>query len=92
MRAAGLGMVVEVGPGSMFNVGDRVTGSWGVFPVFFLALLYQFIFLLGMTEYAVMKDSKLEKIVYVLSLLVNNNLPYIPVIILIQCTAWCRTS
>ena len=35
MRAAGLGVIVEVGPGSMFNVGDRVKGSWGVFPVFF---------------------------------------------------------
>ena len=34
MRAAGLGVVVEVGPGSTFNVGDRVTGSWGVFLVF----------------------------------------------------------
>ena len=80
MRAAGLGVVVEVGPGSMFNVGDRVTGSWGVFPVlpFYISLLY--IRLLGMTEYAVMKDSKLEKIVYVcLPLLVN--LPYISVII-----------
>jgi len=45
MRATGLGVVVEVGPGSRFKVGDHVTGSW------------------GMTEYAVMKDSKLEKIV-----------------------------
>jgi len=45
MRATGLGVVVEVGLGSMFNVGDRVTGPW------------------GMTEYAVMEDSKLEKIV-----------------------------
>ena len=34
MRATGLGVVVEVGPGSIFNVGDRVTGSWGVFPAF----------------------------------------------------------
>ena len=41
MRATGLGVVVEVGQGSMFNVGDRVRGSWGVFPVF--ALLYQLI-------------------------------------------------
>ena len=34
MRAAGLGVVVEVGPGSTFEVGDRVTGSWGAFIVF----------------------------------------------------------
>ena len=34
MRATGLGVVVEVGPGSVFNVGDRVKGSWGVFLVF----------------------------------------------------------
>ena len=34
MRATGLGVVVEVGPGSIFNVGDRVSGSWGVFPAF----------------------------------------------------------
>ena len=42
MRATGLGVVVEVGPGSMFNVGDRVTGSWGVFLVlpFYVSLLY----------------------------------------------------
>jgi hypothetical protein len=31
MRAAGLGVIVEVGPGSTFEVGDRVTGSWGAF-------------------------------------------------------------
>ena len=44
MRAAGLGVVVRVGPGSMFNVGDRVKGSWGVFPfLFFFTLLYYFI-------------------------------------------------
>ena len=63
MRAAGLGVVVEVGPGSRFKVGDHVTGSWGTFPV--LPLLYWMLptYLLGMTEYAVMKDSKLEKIV-----------------------------
>jgi hypothetical protein len=36
MRAAGLGVVVEVGPGSVFNLGDRVTGSWGVLLVFCL--------------------------------------------------------
>jgi len=45
MRAVGLGVVVEVGPESLFNVGDHVKGKW------------------GMTEYAVMKDSELEKIV-----------------------------
>ena len=33
MRATGLGMVVEVGPGSTFKVGDHVTGSWGAFSV-----------------------------------------------------------
>ena len=42
MRATGLGVVVEVGQGSMFSVGDRVTGSWGVFPVlpFCISLFY----------------------------------------------------
>ena len=66
MRAAGLGVIVEVGPGSMFNVGDRVKGSWGVFPVFFFLPFYISLFfrLSGMTEYAVLKDRKLEKIVY----------------------------
>ena len=34
MRAAGLGVVVEVGPGSTFEVGDHVTGSWGAFFLF----------------------------------------------------------
>jgi len=33
MRASGLGVVVEVGPGSAFKVGDHVAGSWGTFPV-----------------------------------------------------------
>lgn len=33
MRATGLGVVVEVGPGSTFKVGDHVTGSWGAFSV-----------------------------------------------------------
>jgi hypothetical protein len=65
MRAAGLGVVVEVGPGSMFNVGDRVKGSWGAFPFFKTSVSIYFICLSGMTEYAVMKDKKLEKIVYV---------------------------
>jgi hypothetical protein len=67
MRAAGLGVVVEVGPGSMFNVGDRVKGSWGVFLLFFQSSISIYFICLhsGMTEYAVMKDSKLEKIVYV---------------------------
>jgi len=45
MRALGLGVIVEVGPGSQFNVGDNVSGVW------------------GMTEYAVMKDKDLDKIV-----------------------------
>ena len=44
MRATGLGVVVEVGPGSMFNVGDRVTGSWGVFHVLCPTILVYFIF------------------------------------------------
>ena len=39
MRAAGLGVVVEVGQGSTFEVGDRVTGSWGAF--FILPLPYR---------------------------------------------------
>ena len=68
MRAAGLGVVVGVGPGSMFNVGDRVKGSWGVFPFLFFFYPYYitlFYCLSGMTEYAVMKDRNLEKIVYV---------------------------
>jgi len=29
MRASGLGVVIEAGPGSVFKAGDRVTGSWG---------------------------------------------------------------
>ena len=90
MRATGLGVVVEVGPGSMLNVGDHVTGSWGVFPAFSLLYSVYFICFSGMTEYAVMKDSRLEKIVYVLPFLID--LPYISVIIVTQCTAWCRTS
>jgi hypothetical protein len=89
MRAAGLGVVVEVGPGSMFNEGDRVTGSWGVFPVF-CPISVCFICLSGMTEYAVMKDSKLEKIVYVF-LSLSIFLTY-PCNNIIQCTAWRRSS
>ncbi|EAU85415.1 alcohol dehydrogenase [Coprinopsis cinerea okayama7 len=30
MRAAGLGVVVAVGPGSKFQVGDYVSGQWGM--------------------------------------------------------------
>jgi hypothetical protein len=29
MRAQGLGVVVTVGPGSKFAVGDTVSGPWG---------------------------------------------------------------
>lgn len=29
MRALGLGVVIEVGPGSQFKVGDNVSGPWG---------------------------------------------------------------
>ena len=54
--------------------------------VCFLHLPYYIQFTLfvfsGMTEYAVMKDNRLEKIVYVLPLLID--LPYIPVIIVTQ--------
>ncbi|CAA7267032.1 unnamed protein product [Cyclocybe aegerita] len=45
MRALGLGVVVEAGPGSKFKVGDYVSGTW------------------GMTEYAVMKDKHLDRLV-----------------------------
>lgn len=45
MRALGLGVIVEAGPGSQFKVGDNVSGAW------------------GMTEYAIMKDKNLDKIV-----------------------------
>jgi hypothetical protein len=38
MRAAGLGVIVDVGPGSTFEVGDRVTGSWGASIFCFLIL------------------------------------------------------
>jgi hypothetical protein len=31
MRAAGLGVVVQAGPGSKFKVGDHVSGAWGTF-------------------------------------------------------------
>jgi NADPH-dependent curcumin reductase CurA len=31
MRAMGLGVVVAVGPGSKFSVGDVVSGAWGKF-------------------------------------------------------------
>jgi len=31
MRALGLGVIIEVGPGSQFNVGDNVSGIWGGF-------------------------------------------------------------
>lgn len=89
MRAAGLGVVVEVGPGSTFNVGDRVTGSWGLFPVFCPTISFHFICLLGMTEYAVMKDSKLVKIEYVF-LCLSIFLTYLP--LLTQCTARGRLS
>ncbi|KAF8910620.1 alcohol dehydrogenase [Gymnopilus junonius] len=44
MRALGLGVVIETGPGSKFKVGDYVSGPW------------------GWTEYAVMKDSALDKL------------------------------
>ncbi|RDB26209.1 putative NADP-dependent oxidoreductase YfmJ [Hypsizygus marmoreus] len=44
MRGHGLGVVVEVGPGSEFSVGDSVSGAW------------------GMTEYAVVKDSAIQKL------------------------------
>ncbi|KAG5638779.1 hypothetical protein H0H81_010200 [Sphagnurus paluster] len=45
MRAQGLGVIIQVGPGSKLAVGDTVTGAW------------------GMTEYAVVKDSAVEKLV-----------------------------
>ncbi|PPQ85379.1 hypothetical protein CVT25_006410 [Psilocybe cyanescens] len=45
MRAMGLGVVIEVGPGSCFKVGDNVSGPW------------------GMTEFAVMKDKFVDKLV-----------------------------
>ena len=62
MRAYGLGFVVAVGPDSKFSVGDVVSGSWGECnAVFFFLLL---IWRLGMTEYAVMKDAFVEKIMY----------------------------
>jgi len=31
MRALGLGVVVEAGPGSQFKIGDNVSGAWGEF-------------------------------------------------------------
>jgi len=31
MRALGLGVIVEAGPGSRFKVGDNVSGAWGEF-------------------------------------------------------------
>ena len=31
MRAQGLGVVVAIGPGSIFAVGDAVSGAWGKF-------------------------------------------------------------
>jgi hypothetical protein len=31
MRALGLGVIVEAGPGSQFKVGDNVSGAWGEF-------------------------------------------------------------
>lgn len=30
MRAQGLGIVLAVGEGSKFKVGDHVTGAWGM--------------------------------------------------------------
>ena len=31
MRALGLGVIIEAGPGSQFKVGDNVSGAWGEF-------------------------------------------------------------
>ena len=62
-----LGVVVEVGPGSTFKIGDHVMGPFGVFRYRIEDHLADVKWLspLGMTEYALMPDEKIVKLVYV---------------------------
>lgn len=62
MRALSLATVVQVGAGSKFEVGDEVTGTCGasVLPIHTRLWL---ILSLGWTEYALMDDKALTKIV-----------------------------
>jgi len=64
MRAAALGTVIEVGPGSSFTVGDPVTGIFGKI-MFSLVTLTSQVLVKGMTEYTVIKDKAATKLEYV---------------------------
>ena len=64
MRAAALGIVIEVGPGSSFTVGDTVTGTFGKI-MFSLVILISQVLVKGMTEYIVVKDKAAKKLEYV---------------------------
>jgi hypothetical protein len=35
MRALGLGVVIQTGPGSKFKVGDAVTGPFGIYDLYY---------------------------------------------------------
>ena len=65
MRAAALGTVIGVGPGSSFTVGDPVTGTFGKI-MFSLVTLTSRALVQGMTEYIVVKDKAAKKLEYVL--------------------------
>ncbi|KAG6813926.1 hypothetical protein H0H92_005775 [Tricholoma furcatifolium] len=62
MRAQGLGVIVEAGPGTSFSVGDTVTGAWGA-SACYLVLVHPSKRRQGMTEYAVVKAKTVQKVV-----------------------------
>ncbi len=61
MRALTLATVVKVGEGSKFKVGDQVTTTAGHFS-FFSFIAWAPTSSLGWTEYAVMNDKALTKV------------------------------
>lgn len=67
MRAQGLGVVLKVGKGSKFKVGDIVLGAFGMSSFHRLShfVILKAFLSKGWTEYAVMNDKSLEKITFV---------------------------
>lgn len=66
MRAQGLGVVLAVGEDSKFKVGDHVTGAWGACSQSTTDFALDSLCCIGMTEYAVVPDQRLEKLEYVI--------------------------
>lgn len=63
MRGHGLGIVIQVGPESELQVGDTVKASYGNSSSYYHWAFYDTISQ-GWTEYAVMNDKDVEKIMY----------------------------